>query len=29
LEGAVAEAAAMTGFERNSDVVFAAACACW
>jgi alpha-L-arabinofuranosidase len=27
LEGAVAEAAFMTGLERNSDVVFASACA--
>jgi alpha-L-arabinofuranosidase len=26
LEGAAAEAAFMTGMERNSDVVFAAAC---
>jgi alpha-L-arabinofuranosidase len=28
LQGAVAEAAFMTGMERNSDVVFAAACEC-
>lgn len=26
LEGSVAEAAFMTGMERNSDVVFASAC---